>query len=268
MGRTETVVGLVNHVGTGLGGRQRSRLIHRECQARRPFPRGYTPRAYDTALLLPCFPTGRKPCLMLVLIDESGDPGFRPAKGSTSHFVIAMVIFDDFKDAERTSAAVAALREELRIKPEFKFTKAADCVRDRFFDRIKDCNFRVRALVVDKGAIYSPHLRTVTDEFYRFFLRQLLGHDQDALLGASIKIDGSGDAEFKREMVSYLRRQLPKKKIAKFKFVDSKTDNLVQLADMCAGAILRSYRHDGKDNKRWLHALRRAGRIDDIWPFR
>ena len=30
---------------------------------------------------------------MLVLIDESGDPGFKLTKGSTQHFVAAMVIF-------------------------------------------------------------------------------------------------------------------------------------------------------------------------------
>ena len=81
-------------------------------------------------------------------------------------------------------------------------------------------------------------------------------------------MDGSGSSEFKREMGSYLRRQRCGKKFAKLKFVDSKTDNLVQLADMCAGAILRSYRGAGKDNRRWRHALFRAGRLDDVWDFR
>jgi hypothetical protein len=205
---------------------------------------------------------------VLVLIDESGDPGFRVAHGSTTHFVIAMVIFDDFGDAERTSTAVAALRHELRVKPEFKFTRLADSVRDKFFDRIGGCNFRVRALVVDKAIIHSPHLRTETDQFYRFFLRQLLDNDQNTLNGASIKIDGSGSAEFKREMGTYLRKHRCGAKIAKFRFVDSKADNLVQLADMCAGAILRSYRQEGKDNRRWRRALLKAGRIDDVWDFR
>ena len=32
---------------------------------------------------------------MLVFIDDSGDPGFKLGKGSTSHFIIGMVIFDD-----------------------------------------------------------------------------------------------------------------------------------------------------------------------------
>ncbi len=33
---------------------------------------------------------------MLVLIDESGCAGFKIAKGSTRHFVVAMVTFTDY----------------------------------------------------------------------------------------------------------------------------------------------------------------------------
>jgi len=43
---------------------------------------------------------------MLVFIDESGCTGFKLNKGSSSHFVIAMVIFNDHKQAELTSQAI------------------------------------------------------------------------------------------------------------------------------------------------------------------
>lgn len=36
---------------------------------------------------------------MLVFIDDSGDPGFKIEKGSSSVFVIALVIFDDDLEA-------------------------------------------------------------------------------------------------------------------------------------------------------------------------
>lgn len=205
---------------------------------------------------------------MLVLIDESGDPGFRIVQGSTSHFVVAMVIFDEFSEAERASAAIGNLRDQLRIKPEFKFTKAAHAVRNGFFEEISRFAFRIRAVVVDKGAVQSPHLRTATESFYNYFLRMLLQHDNGATQGARIKIDGSGDAEFKRELSAYLRRQLRDGQIAKFGFVDSRSDNLVQLADMCAGAILRAHRSDLRRNRSWLDTLRHAGRVEDIWQFR
>ena len=96
---------------------------------------------------------------MLVLIDESGDPGFKLVRGSSSHFVIAMVVFDDFAEAERTSAAIGTLRQQLALKAEFKFSKCHDDIKDAFFDCVRGCRFSVRALVVDKSAIYSENLR-------------------------------------------------------------------------------------------------------------
>lgn len=32
---------------------------------------------------------------MIVFMDDSGDPGFKFEKGSTTHFIIAMIIFCD-----------------------------------------------------------------------------------------------------------------------------------------------------------------------------
>lgn len=49
------------------------------------------------------------------------------------------------------------------------------------------------------------------------------------------------------------------------RFKDSKSDVLVQLADMCAGAIARSYRKDRAERERWRKML--APRIDDVWEF-
>jgi hypothetical protein len=46
---------------------------------------------------------------MLVFIDDSGDPGFKIGKGSTSHFIISMVIFADELEAEKTAVAIKCL---------------------------------------------------------------------------------------------------------------------------------------------------------------
>jgi hypothetical protein len=102
---------------------------------------------------------------VLVLIDESGDPGFRIVQGSTSHFVVAMVIFHNLAEAERTSLAIGAIRDKLRVKAEFKFTKSAAQVRDGFFGAVCNFNFQVRAIMVDKAAVQSPHLQTATESF-------------------------------------------------------------------------------------------------------
>ncbi len=205
---------------------------------------------------------------LLVLIDESGCAGFKLGKGSTKFFIIGMVIFTDTKMAEKTSRCIEEMKKELNIKPEFKFNKTDFKKRDIFFQKISFFDFKVRALVVEKEKIYSKKLRTEKNSFYNYFLKMLLHYDGEILSNASIKIDGSGDTVFKRELTSYLRRQLEHNKIKKFKFVESKGDNLVQLADMVVGAIARFYRADKKDSDRWLNVLKKANRIDDIWDFK
>ena len=205
---------------------------------------------------------------MLVLIDESGDPGFKMARGSSPYFVVAMVIFDDLGEAELTGKAIAVLRNKLRLKTEFKFFKSHDDVKDAFFECVCARRFSVRAIVVDKSAIYSENLRDRKDLFYNYFVKMLLRHDRGALQKARIKIDGSGDRSFRNELNTYLRRECDTSQITGIRFANSCNDTLIQLADMVAGAILRSCRDDRKDSRRWRKMLERAGRIDNIWPFR
>lgn len=207
---------------------------------------------------------------MLVLIDESGDPGFKLVRGSSPHFVVAMVIFEDFSEAERTSKAIGALRAKLGIRTEFKFSKSHDHIKDQFFECVCGYGFKVRAVVVDKSVIYRDSLRERKNLFYNYFVRMLLRHDDGVLKDAKVKIDGSGDRRFKGELNGYLRKQLATGQIKSIKFADSHRDNLIQLADMVAGAILRSYRQesDRKRAIRWKTALIKAGRIGDVWDFR
>lgn len=204
---------------------------------------------------------------MLVLIDESGDAGFKLTRGSTPYFVVVMVIFDNSNEAERTSKIIESARTSLRIKAEFKFNKCSAQVKDGFFAVVAPCKFSVRALVVDKSKIYSDNLRENKELFYNFFVKSLLKHDGTVLTDARVKIDGSGDREFKRELAAYLKRESEAGKIASVKFVESHRDNLIQLADMVAGAIARSYREgDRNEHDRWRKMLN--SKIRDIWNFR
>jgi hypothetical protein len=201
---------------------------------------------------------------MLVLIDESGCAGFKLGKGSTPRFVIGMVIFHDYGEAERASRAIGEARMALRVKPEFKFSKCSDWARDGFFRAVDAHAFQVRALVIDKAKIYSSHLRLNSDGFYNYFVKQLISRAGITLVDANVKIDGSGDREFKRALSVYLRREVGPGKIAKLRFTNSRQDNLIQLADMATGAIARSY--SGRaDANRWRSML--APKIANVWEF-
>jgi len=90
--------------------------------------------------------------------------------------------------------------------------------------------------------------------------------DGDALQNAKIVIDGSGDREFRRNLAAALRRRMKDGVVKDVRFKDSDADPLIQLADMCVGAIARSYRNDRATPCRWREKLR--PRIEDVWNFR
>ena len=203
---------------------------------------------------------------MLVFIDESGDAGFKLAKGSTPLFAAAMVIFSESGHAQSAQERIEALAAELGVKPEFKFSKCSDDVRDKFFAAVRDCQFRVRAIVVEKELIYSPRLRENKENFYRFFVKNMLKFDNGLLTRANIVIDGSGERRFRRDLKAHLRHHTAPGVIRDVRFKDSRGDRLVQLADMCGGAIARSYRVGRPDRYRWRRVL--SGHIDDVWEFK
>jgi hypothetical protein len=202
---------------------------------------------------------------MLVLIDESGCSGFKLDNGSTPYFIVAMVIFADFLEAEKASIAIANLRQELNIWPEFKFAKTHSEVKDIFFKTINPYNFLIRSLVVEKRYVYSSHMRKQKENFYNYFIKALMKHDGKLLTNASVKIDGGGDKGFRNALSSYLRQEIGSNKIKKFRFIDSRQDNLIQLADMVVGAIARHHNRNRKDASRWYNMLK--NKIDDIWNF-
>ncbi len=201
---------------------------------------------------------------MLVFIDESGCPGFKLDKGSSPLFVAAMVVFHGEGQASVAETAIQQVREDCNHKPEFKFSKCRNTVRDAFCQSLAGHDFVIRAIVVNKQRVHSSILRGVTESFYSYFVKLMMQHDNQLLTDAIVKIDESGDRKFKKELATYLQRELGGR-IKKVRCVNSRSSPLVQLADMAAGAIHRAYRDDQKKSDRWRYVLRR--RIQDIWIF-
>ena len=206
---------------------------------------------------------------MLIFIDESGDAGFK-SKGSSAAFVISLIIFDDDIDAEETALRIKKLKRSLNKKEsfEFKFNKSNKDLRVKFLREIKSCKFRVRSIVLQKKNLYSPHLRSNKESFYNFALRMVLEHNNRTVRNAKIRIDGSGEIAFRKNLTVYLRQNLNKSEIImkNLRFKDSKKDVLVQLADMVAGSIRRSYDRNYTDYKLYRKIIDK--RIEDNWEFK
>jgi len=204
---------------------------------------------------------------MLVFIDDSGDPGFKLKAGSSRFFVIALVIFDDNLEAEKAALAIKELRRDLRFPDnmEFKFHKSRWQVRVKFLKTVKQYNFRVRCIVFDKIKIHSDELKHNKSSFYSYAIKQVLKHSR-GIVGANIKIDGSGGREFRKQFLGYLRRALNQrdhKIIGRCKLVNSKGNVLIQMADMIGGAIRKS--HEDKKGKNYKQII--SKKIEDEWMF-
>ncbi len=205
----------------------------------------------------------------LVFIDDSGDPGFKLGRGSSLCFVIACVIFDDPLDAEETALIIKKYRRELGWSEgrEFKFNKTNKALIGELLRRISGGNFRIRAICIDKSKIYSEELKNRQDSFYNYAIKEVLSKTQN-LTSADIRLDGHSGREYKKSASTYLRREVNAKsqKIARVRFVDSKTNTLIQLADLVAGAILRSTQKDKTDKEVYIRLIKK--RIEDIWNFK
>jgi hypothetical protein len=208
---------------------------------------------------------------MIVFIDDSGDPGFKIDKGSSKAFVICCVIFDDELEAEKTAIAIKEYRREIgkSDKYEFKFNKSSRQIREGFLRAVRNQKFRFRAIVMEKKAIQSPELKNKKESFYNYTVKLVLKHSFGTIKNAKVKIDGSGDREFVKNLVTYLRKNLNNKRssiISDIKIKNSKNNVLIQLADMIAGSVNRSTQTDKTDCKTYLNIIKK--RKEDIWYFK
>lgn len=207
---------------------------------------------------------------MLVFIDDSGDPGFKLHTGSSLCFVITLVIFDDNLEAERTSLAIKELRRKLKVADqyEFKFNKMNKRFRKEFLNCVKNFKFRIRAITVQKERVYSQRLRNYKEDFYNYIIMQVLKYSGGLIKKAKLRFDRRGEKSLRDQLRAYLSRELDNKNKNVFtdlKFVDSKENTLIQLADFAAGSI--NINCSGKDRS-YLSTFRKAGRVEDIWDFK
>jgi hypothetical protein len=87
-------------------------------------------------------------------------------------------------------------------------------------------------------------------------------------LDAKIRIDGSGDRVFRRNFLTYLRKELnskQKKIMRNIKLVDSKSNVLIQMADMLAGTIRRYEERNKIDAPEYWKLIK--SHVRDCWDF-
>jgi len=208
---------------------------------------------------------------MIIFIDESGDTGFKFNKGSSTNFVLALVIFENDLAAEETASKIKKLRKKLNKndKFEFKFNKCNKKFRLSFLNAVKDCKFQIKAIVLKKDKINKNHFLSSTSNFYNFTLAKAIQKSSKDIHKAKIKLDGYGDKEFRKNLLNYLKSQLSYKEtqiIKNLRFCDSSKNVLIQLSDMVAGSIRRHYDKKYQDYQEYRKILRK--KEENIWEIK
>lgn len=205
----------------------------------------------------------------IAFVDDSGDPGFNIGKGASQNFVVVLVVFHDTLEAERTAIAIKEFKRSHKIPDttEVKFNKSKREIRVDFLESIKNFDFLVYAIRVDKGNIHSEELKNKKDSFYKFFIKELLKATLKEVPDMKVKIDGSGSKEFKKSFIAYLKKESREHQEGQFldiSFGNSKSNVLIQLADMFAGAIRISF-EERTDRDTYKKIVK--NRIKNIWDF-
>ena len=183
---------------------------------------------------------------MLVLIDESGDCGLKFGKGSSEYFTCVAVVFSDEVSMDACDRTIDGLKMEMKrpLSSEFHFSSSSDKTRRLFLERVSHDDFRYAAFVVNKRKLYGRRF-TNPKEFYEFSVGIVCEHVKPMLDNAKIIIDKNGDRAFRQQLERRLRAQMTDKdgncRIKKVAMATSHSNNLLQLADMVCGAVMRSY---------------------------
>lgn len=174
-------------------------------------------------------------------IDESGDAGRKPGQGSSTHFVLALVLFPERSEAERCGVLMEEVRLRLGLKTqgrfEFHFRQDSDTTRRAVLAAVAACDFTYYASVLTKtpGAVPPPAV------LYSLAAARLFGACTAELQRAIITVDGSGSRAFKRDFAGTIRTQAAAFSGARIEVRVQRSEShaLIQLADYVAGVLNR-----------------------------
>lgn len=202
---------------------------------------------------------------MLVFIDESGDPGFKP--NSSDYFILAAVVFETQTSSIEATNIIHELLAGYKRGFEFHFTENQSDTRIKFLDAIKTMNFFWSAICIDKSKILYDSMKVnsrLTSEVSKYLCNNIASD----LVDAKIIFDKKDSSAFYGELSKYLKREFnsSNQKIKKIVSKDSRQDVLLQVADYCAGVLNQKFKNPTYGETLMNLYLRKKNKGIQIWP--
>ena len=136
---------------------------------------------------------------MLAFIDEAGDSGLKVEKGASPFFSVALVLFEEYSEAQKCDQRIELLKSEIGKGPdfEFHFSKNSYKVRTQFLQAVFPYNFFYLVFGLNKS---SPRLWGEgfqnKDSLYKWTCGTLFENAKPHFNNAIIVIDKVGEPHF------------------------------------------------------------------------
>ena len=196
---------------------------------------------------------------------KRGDISFAFEKGASRFFVVAMIATTDPDGLRRL---LAQLHEDSGLRSDYEFhfhSLSSARLRERVLARLAEADWEAWSLVADKTTLPDSFRVMRRLEFYLYWVTELIRQiPAEKREGATLILDQFGSAPLVR---TELRRFMAAREIPRhFKRVvvkRSRSEPLIQIADLVAGAVLRRDSRDDSDAYGYL-----AKRILQVREYR
>jgi hypothetical protein len=191
--------------------------------------------------------------------DEAGDASFSFDEGASTHFVLALIATDQPEILRETLVRLRTQRG-LPADYEFKYRRLSSAtLRLAVIETLQAMNFAIYALTVDKTSL-PGYLRTLdAHSFYALLAAELIAQVPIAEREGAILLLDEFDPRGKALLAlkRALKRRGMRRGFRKMLNVRSRSEPLVQIADLVAGTILRAVaQNEGENLSRLQHRIR------------
>lgn len=188
--------------------------------------------------------------------DEAGDASFNFGKSASRYFVVAVVAT---QDADGLRSALINLRKRENFAETFEFhfnALASKKMREKTLTALREADFMAWAMIVDKTSIPLP-LRALSGmEFYLYFVTELIERIPVEMRNkGTLILDEFGSANAALIKLKHLlKARSIRHEFSRIFFRRSRSEDLIQVADLVAGAILR---RDAKNDSQAFEYIER-----------
>lgn len=183
-------------------------------------------------------------------IDEYGDKSIVFKKsGVTIYFIVAAIVVDRGK-VEQINSNIEQLRNEYIQGAELKSSKFKPKQLQKRLEvltKLATLDFNIYAVIVDKRLVFEDSGLKFRDNFFKYVNKLLDVELYRHYPHLELVADEHGSEKFMDGFIDYVRAnhfQTSLFRNPKFRFGDSKKENLIQLADFIAGSLARAFDPD------------------------